>query len=795
MIGTRGAVVSLTSLVTKPHDIPVESDSDADVAEIDLDLTPQKQSSPNGAAALRARSPDTKERRASPGRGDGRVWTKTTHSVKSKSRMKASNVVPRKERHYAMIEADEERLERALTTNAGVIAGERMYHLAQLQQRMRSASQKPAVDCGQNGSPSKKEEKECTFRPALSSGTVRLIEDSGAYRAPCDRFDAQELRLAKARLIQQHANYRVETAECTFKPSVDSVSEALVRRSRSATREPGKAGSRLFDEGRRRLQQQKLIATHIKVLEDQERIGGLLRLGKGDADAVSRRLQMWQQQKDHDIELLRHEEVLSWRPRRARSCDDQAFFSRLHAPPANVGSPIASTTGGVPLSARVRGSAQQNAPSDAAVRVSDRSKQLADELQKIRFRALFAKYVPSGSPDGCVALELVREQVRKLFPHDAGVVDALSHFKPNEPIRREVFVAALCAYERRYGPQSWGRMEHHRLQEEDSDDDIDLHGRRRRPGQPRISAFSEELTARRNRSKPIFEQLIERGKEAEKRRAAKQKELLDEQSRDLTFHPTIHRSSSLTTERRPRPKEEHRPPTTVSNEGFQTPPLFPGSLNVSLEAANPDGPMGTPRPTSIGGRQTACSDEVDELLRSIDDQLVGTRASDQSRCFAPISPRGRPCDAELSHSFLTQSRGPSPAPLPHKASQSTDNGRTPLRKVDWNQSSTPSFHQRQLLFGTATTGTPPSSRKRLMATSPRHSPGSGSRRVVPSFAASADSMLDNIYCEVSVEKRYTQVQQHWSPPPFKSSVGRLQASAHKFTDRRTLVDNGRKPFR
>jgi hypothetical protein len=202
------AVISTTSLVTKRDDIPIESDSESDVAEIDLDVTPAKSVAARHTNCSRGTDELTPKRV-----GGGGLLHKLTESVKSKSRGKAIHAPRRKERHYAMIEADEERLARALTRDTGVAAGERMHQMAMTQQKRRSASQQPTTKNNNGeGSP----DKECTFHPVLSCGTVRLIDDSGAYRPPSERFDAQELRLAKARLIQQHANHRISTAECTF---------------------------------------------------------------------------------------------------------------------------------------------------------------------------------------------------------------------------------------------------------------------------------------------------------------------------------------------------------------------------------------------------------------------------------------------------------------------------------------------------------------------------------------------------------------------------------------------------
>jgi hypothetical protein len=783
--------VEATSLVTKRDEVLIEGgDSDGDV-EIDLDFTPAKRvgtqspargtSSPQSAVKLQRNAAGDL---VSP-RG-GRPWLKSTHSAGSKARGKASETAPRKERHFAMIEADEERLERALTTNAGVAAGERMYYLA-MKRRQRSVSQQQS-DAGKSPTA----DKECTFHPSLSSGTVRLIEDTGGYRPPCERFDAQELRLAKARLMQQHANQQTTSIDCTFTPLVDSVSQALVKRSRSVSRSRSEercAGPRLFDEGMKRLQHQKFMATQIKLMEDEERVGGLLRLGKGDADAVSRRLHKWQQQKDHDIELLRHEEVLSWRPQRSRSCDDQAFFNRLYAPPVAESPkrpPSAASPGKVAGSGRKRvGHNDPNTASPERLHVSDRSRLLASELQKIRFRALFAKYAPSAATDGTVTVELVRDQVKKLFPHDSGVADALSHFKLGEPISRNAFVAALCAYERRYGPQRWGRMEHHRLHEEDSDDDLHgaTSGRPRRAGRPQISAHTQELVAHRGRSgKPIFEQLLERGKESEKRKHERQQEVIKEQSKELTFWPAITGGGKNTTSargatHRQRSSSAPRTPTTPVTSVWRG---GGGSLNVSLEHSDA-GVRSTPNhatqrhhPRNGVWRDTASNcDEVDDLLRSIDEQLLTAVAPPgastvPSRCSAPISPlRGEDAFNRLDLSHLQPPRPdrPSASALPQAAShiRSMDavlNTRSPLRHVDWNQSA---GSRSVLTTGGGLLRTPPSTKTPLRGSSST-TPSPRPQRTVPSFAADADSMLDHIYCDVSIEKRYSHVQQQWSPP-------------------------------
>lgn len=787
--------VEATSLVTNRDEVLIEEgDSDAEGVEIDLDMTPAKRAgtqSPNRSNASPPHSAIKLQRNAA---GDlvsprgGRPWLKTTQSVGSKARGKASEAPPRKERHFAMIEADEERLERALTKNAGIAAGERMYYLA-MKRRQRSVSQQQAET-----DKSPKVDKECTFHPALSSGTVRLIDDTGGYRPPCERFDAQELRLAKSRLIQQHANMQTLSSDCTFTPAVDSVSQALVKRSRSASRSRGeeRAGPRLFDEGMKRLQHQKFMATQIKLMEDEERVGGLLRLGKGDADAVSRRLHQWQVKKDHDIELLRHEEVLSWRPQRSRSCDDQAFFTRLHAPPTESPRPArAASPSKVAPGSKKRGGHQDAhtvASPDKEIRVSERSRQLAGELQKIRFRALFAKYVPSASPDGTVTVELVRDQVKKLFPHDAGIADALSHFKLGEQISRNAFVAALCAYERRFGPQRWGRMEHHRLQEEDSDDDVRP---RRVTGRPQISTHTQELVAHRGRNgKPIFDQLLERGKESEKRKQQRQQEVLQEQAKELTFWPSISggRSVAGTSQRAHGPTKQRsasapRTPTTpvAASNAIRS---GVASLNVSVEHHSDSGARSTPyrafgsadtrrhAPRDWRDNASKC-DEVDDLLRSIDEQLLTGGAppagltTAPSRCDAPISPfRGEEAFSRLDlsvhesqlHRQATGARRSSPSRLPTSPSVTTHgkmdsllNTRTPLRKVDWNQSlgGRNTAHN----ISGSSLRTPPSTSKRSPPPPPK----------IASFAADADDLLDLIYCDVSIEKRYTHVQQHWSP--------------------------------
>lgn len=391
-------------------------------------------------------------------------------------------------------------------------AGARLYAQAKGQQAARQEMQRQASEAMD-----KEFDATCSFVPTISSFARRLAEteDYRGIEDPLQEFKAQEEEKQRKRLERQAEVVR----PCTFRPALSRGSQRIIsarylhrgrsrsgrghrrHRSRSASqsrpRSPDRdlcAGERLYRDGGERLLRLQ-IRSRMRAQEmEAKRVGHPLRLTPKKIAAVTTRLEAWQRARDRRVSFLR--ELSDSVARRPPVSGVVKRGVGIHQPPgrsasaSSVPSLVKSAT--VPTASEVSSSSAkwgttgmpQKAPpgeefpaTPSTVTVSMLSSTnhggsatppwsgpqqvLYREMRRIRFGALFYKYTAAAADSDVIRLTHVKDMVRRIYPEDSGIVVALTEaFGTDEvQISKDAFVDALRMYEATHGPQRWGRTD------------------------------------------------------------------------------------------------------------------------------------------------------------------------------------------------------------------------------------------------------------------------------------------------------------------------------------------------
>ena len=502
------------SLITNPRDIDISLDDEGDDDHVTREETHAEQDEnavPNSMLAG-GKKPKTVSNATL-----AALATRHTESSKQKN-----NTTPGKKLAIP-VDEEAERLHRAaVLSKSGVEAGKRLYIHAKFHEK-----KKQELALKEQEKKDIKAVADCTFKPSLSSGTVDVMRSDPMYKAPSDRFNAMEQRKARSLLEKAHAEHVRQMKECTFRPSVTSASVALVQRARSSSATRSRSvGERLHQESDLRAVRRKVLEDHIKDSERQEVIGGF-EMPVKQCQHAAERLVHWQQQRNRNIELLKEEQLRQQMLREA--ADDPATTADLQAVLHRL------------ASGKKCEGAQGDVDHASGPRVSARTELLAEQLRELRFRALFCKYASAGCDH--VSLGSVERQVTTLFPHDEGIPKALRlRLGPSATaeiaITRELFVQSLVQFEKKYGPQKWGRLENGSAA-------VQAEAEAKAKFHPIISKRTIDIAAKRRPQsadgtrRSIQEVLVAQGRLRDERLESARKCASDKVSEQCSFRPHI----------------------------------------------------------------------------------------------------------------------------------------------------------------------------------------------------------------------------------------------------------------
>jgi hypothetical protein len=448
------------SLLTNPRDIDISLDDDDNFAPRPDERRDDEEQDENKPPAS---TPAKKVKKVS---NATLAQLAAKHTVSTKQKTHAAPTVGPKAPHPADEEA--ERLHKAAVSSAGVEIGNRLFTFAAYHGKKREELSKKVAE--------QREEKAiagCSFKPSLSSGTLEVLKTAPQYKPPCERFDAMEQRKARSRLEKAHAEHLRQTKECTFKPAVTPASAALAIRARSSSGARNRSvAERLHYESELRKMRRQVLDDHVHDAEQEEVIGGFEMPVQQCLDAADRLLR-WKQLRDRNLELLQEEQLRqqTLREDTEAKADIQAVLYRLTSNYNKKGDEDATVL-----------SPPDPHEDGQTLKVSAKSAILAKQLRELRFRALFSKFARAG--ETTVSLASIERQ------DDEGVLRALLPRPPGSrnAVDCEEFVRCLVAFERKFGPQGWGRTAQQTSTE---------HKAEEQRFHPSISKASRELASKR----------------------------------------------------------------------------------------------------------------------------------------------------------------------------------------------------------------------------------------------------------------------------------------------------------
>lgn len=300
---------------------------------------------------------------------------------------------------------------------------------------------------------------ECTFKPALSSRAQQERRDHKetiAMLADQDVVRRERMYADLSRIVEQE-----RMKECHFRPAITKASVRMVR-----DRE-GSPSSRLFREGERRQNRQKLRAASADRWQRENAIGGAP-FSKERIQATTQRLQDWEKRRTKYLDMLR--DAIDHRPQSDANPDE--VTKRLTSPNRRAFT-VCDLESFHPT-------------------VSGHSAELAAKHRWKRYEELFVRYDPHHL--GQVTKSCIQEMLIQLPSSDGAIISALRHYEPDAPVSFEEFCEALMQYELTYGTQGWGA----KITLPES-----LPERK-----PRISQFTNELAKKRRRKGSIHDHLF-----------------------------------------------------------------------------------------------------------------------------------------------------------------------------------------------------------------------------------------------------------------------------------------------
>lgn len=324
-----------------------------------------------------------------------------------------------------------------------------------------------------------KEAAECTFAPVLCDASKRL--------APKGRVARDELRAeAEAHISRSTSVSRNTTpnpisrtspsrrsAEASRKPSPRTPTSPSTKtkkmtspprrrgNARGAVSPPVSIGERLYKDSAVSQYRSELLR---KVVEHSERGGaGSSRLRKVSPSHVAKhasQMYSWGAQREELLETLRSEmDRRYFNASRITLVERDQMVRRLSASGSDAGdeagrggSRLRSREGSVTRGANI---VEPTSPKGAP-RVSLVSSQMAHSARSTRYLRLFEQLA---GPVGELTVGALRGLVENAFNKQNGILAVFVH-KPDEyTLRKDNFSEMCASFERRYGPQSWGRPE------------------------------------------------------------------------------------------------------------------------------------------------------------------------------------------------------------------------------------------------------------------------------------------------------------------------------------------------
>ncbi|CAD2216620.1 hypothetical protein AGDE_12977 [Angomonas deanei] len=436
-------------------------------------------------------------------------------------RLTAPNTVMRlrkTEKYEKRIEREKEeeaarRRRRPLSPNPVALdASKRLYLQAKALQNNLASQQKLQAEKAEE------EEEEFTFQPTLSSYSKRITEEG--YIPLEDRVDDGRERRERLKLEKEAAIVQ----ELKFKPTLSPGSRQIVaERGRCST----DVGERLYAEGGERL-----LRGQVRQRREEKKATGMTvgprQISRAQLEQLTTRMKEWQERREARQEELRSETGQQQQQRYSRQTSVASGQTRgnsetsrntnLNKPRRSPSAPVAQgKAAAAPTSRKTRSPANGSdavraakpltrsasagttsnphryctenrslSRSPSATHVDPTSTAQYDllknplyrEMREIRFGALFYKY--AAPHHNAVTLRHIKEQVKRYYPEDSGVVVALRERllkkRRNRPpptvnehdqdahiesllLEKSVFVSLLVEYESLHGAQSWGRTE------------------------------------------------------------------------------------------------------------------------------------------------------------------------------------------------------------------------------------------------------------------------------------------------------------------------------------------------